>query len=50
MIYSGKKRRLTCNTTVYANTGGVIIRPSWSFVGSTGDITLSREDQMQFGK
>ena len=50
MIYSGKKKRFTYNTNVYTNTGGVVIGTSHSSVGSTGDITLFREDPMPFGK
>ena len=50
MIYSGKKKRFTYNTAVYTNTDGIIIGMSRSSVGSTGDITLLREDPMPFGK
>ena len=50
MIYSGKKKRVTYNTNVYANAGGVVIGISRSSVGSTGDITLLREDPMSFGR
>ena len=50
MRYSGKKKTFTNNTNVYTNTGGVIIGISKSSVGSTGDITLLREDPMPFGK
>ena len=50
MMYSGKKKRFTCNTAVYANANGIIIGMSRSSVGSTGDITLLREDPMPFGK
>ena len=50
MIYSGKKKRFTYNTNVYTNADGVVIGISRSFVGSTGDITLLREDPMPFGK
>ena len=50
MIYSGKKKRFTYNTAVYANADGIIIEMSRSSVGSTGDITLLREDPMPFGK
>ena len=50
MIYSGKKKRFTYNTNVYTNADGVVIGISRSSVGSTGDITLLREDPMLFGK
>ena len=50
MRYSGKKKTFTNNTNVYTNANGVIIRISKSYVGSTGDITLHREDPMPFGK
>ena len=50
MMYSGKKKRFTYNTAVYTNAGGVIIGMSKSSVGSTGDITLLREDPMPFGR
>ena len=50
MIYSGEKKRFTYNTNVYTNTDGVVIGISRSSVGSTGDITLLREDPMSFGK
>ena len=50
MIYSGKKKRFTHNTNVYTNADGVVIGISRSSVGSTGDITLLREDLMPFGK
>ena len=50
MRYSGKKKTFTNNTNVYTNTGGIIIGISKSSVGSTGDITLLREDPMPFGK
>ena len=50
MIYSGKKKRFTYNTNVYTNADGVVIGISRSSVGSTGDITLLREDPMPFGR
>ena len=50
MIYSGKKKRFTYNTNVYTNADGVVIEISRSSVGSTGDITLLREDPMPFGR
>ena len=50
MIYSGKKKRFTYNTNVYTNADGVVIGISRSSVGSTGDITLPREDPMPFGR
>ena len=50
MRYSGKKKTFTNNTNVYTNTGGVITGISKSSVGSTGDITLLREDPMPFDK
>ena len=50
MMYSGKKKRFTYNTAVYTNADGVIIKISKSSVGSTGDITLLREDPMPFGR
>ena len=50
MRYSGKKKTFTNNTNVYTNADGVIIGISKSSVGSTGDITLLREDPMPFGK
>ena len=50
MVYSGKKKRFTYNTNVYTNADGVVIGISRSSVGSTGDITLLREDPMPFGK
>ena len=50
MMYSGKKKRFTYNTTVYTNADEVVIGISKSSVGSTGDITLLREDPMPFGK
>ena len=50
MMYSGKKKRFTYNTTVCTNADGVVIGISKSSVGSTGDITLLREDPMPFGK
>ena len=46
----GKKKRFTYNTNVYTNADGVVIGISRSSVGSTGDITLLREDLMPFGK
>ena len=50
MRYSGKKKTFTNNTNVYTNADGIIIGISKSSVGSTGDITLLREDPMPFGK
>ena len=50
MRYSGKKKRFTNNTSIYINANGVIIGMSKSFVGSTGDIMLLREDPMPFGR
>ena len=50
MRYSGKKKAFTNNTNVYTNVNGVIIGISKSSVGSTGDITLLREDPMPFGR
>ena len=50
MRFSGKKKQFTNNTNVYTNTGGVIIGISKSSVGSTGYITLLREDPMPFGR
>ena len=50
VIYSGKKKRFTYNTNVYTNTDGAVIGISRSSVGSTGDITLLREDPMPFGR
>ena len=50
MRYSGKKKTFTNNTNVYTNADGVIIGISKSSVGSTGDITLLREDPMPFGR
>ena len=50
MIYSGKKKRFTYNTNVYTNADGVVIGMSRSSVGSTGDITLPRENPMPFGR
>ena len=50
MRFSGKKKQFTNNTNVYTNADGVIIGISKSSVGSTGDITLLREDPMPFGK
>ena len=50
MRYSGKKKQFINNTNVYTNADGVIIRISRSSAGSTGDITLLREDPMPFGK
>ena len=50
MTYSGKKKRFTYNTNAYANADGVVIGISHSSVGSTGDITLLREDPMLFGR
>ena len=50
MRYSGKKKRFTNNTNIYINADGVIIGMSKSFVGSTGDIMLLREDPMPFGR
>ena len=50
MRFSGKKKQFTNNTNVYTNANGVIIGISKSSVGSTGDITLLREDPMPFGK
>ena len=49
-IYSGKKKRFIYNTNVYTNADWVVIGISRSSVGSTGDITLLREDPMPFGK
>ena len=48
--YSGKKKTFTNNTSVYANADGVIIGISKSSAGSTGDITLLREDPIPFGR
>ena len=50
MICSGKKKRFTYNTNVYTNADGMVIGISRSSVGSTGGITLLREDPMPFGK
>ena len=50
MIYSGMKKRFTYNTNVYTNADGVVIGISRNSVGSTGDITLLREDPMPFGR
>ena len=50
MAYSGKKKKFTHNTNVYTNADGMIIGISRSSMGSTGDITLLREDPMPFGK
>ena len=50
MRYSGKKKTFTNNTNIYINADGVIIGMSKSFVGSTGDIMLLREDPMPFGR
>ena len=50
MRYSGKKKRFTNNTNIYINADRVIIGMSKSFVGSTGDIMLLREDPMPFGR
>ena len=50
MRFSGKKKRFTNNTNIYTNADGVIIGISRSSVGSTGDITLLREDPMPFGR
>ena len=50
MRYSGKKKQFTNNTNIYINADGVIIGMSKSFVGSTGDIMLLREDPMPFGR
>ena len=50
MRYSVKKKQFINNTNAYTNADGVIIGISRSFAGSTGDITLLREDPMLFGK
>ena len=50
MVYSGKKKCFAYNTAVHTNTDRVIIEMSKSPVGSTGDITLFREDPMSSGK
>ena len=50
MRFSGKKKQFTNNTNIYINADGVIIGMSKSSVGSTGDITLLREDPMPFGR
>ena len=50
MRFSGKKKQFTNNTNIYINADGVIIGMSKSFVGSTGDIMLLREDPMPFGR
>ena len=50
MRYSGKKKQFTNNTNIYINADGAIIGMSKSFVGSTGDIMLLREDPMPFGR
>ena len=50
MTYSGRKRRFAYNTNVYTNADVAAIGMSCSFAGSTGDITLLREDPMPFGK
>ena len=50
MRYSGKKKQFTNNTNIYINVDGMIIGMSKSFVGSTGDIMLLREDPMPFGR
>ncbi len=50
MKYSGKKKKFTNNTNVYANENGVIIGISKSTVGSVGDITLLKERPMPFGR
>ena len=50
MRYSGKKKKFTNNTNVYANKNGVIIGISKSTVGSVGDITLLKERPMPFWK
>ena len=50
MMYSGKKKKFTLNTTVCINENGVIVAISRSTVGSTHDITLLRESPPPFGK
>ena len=50
MTYSGRKRRFAYNTNIYTNADVAAIGMSCSFAGSTGDITLLREDPMPFGK
>ena len=50
MMYSGKKKKFTLNTTVCINENGVIVAISGSTVGSVHDITLLRESPPPFGK
>ena len=50
MIYSGKKKRFAYSTNAYTNADGAVVGISRSSVGSTGDITLLREDPMPFGR
>ena len=50
MMYSGKKKKFTLNTTVCINENGVIVAISGSTVGSVHDITLLRESPLPFGK
>ena len=50
MKYSGKKKKFTNNTNVYANRAGVIIGISKSAVRSVGDIALLKERPMSFGR
>ena len=50
MMYSGKKKKFTLNTTVCINENGVIVAISRSTVGSVHDITLLRESPPPFGK
>ena len=50
MMYSGKKKKFTLNTTVCINENGVIVAISGSTVGSVHDITLLRESPLPFGR
>ena len=48
--YSGKKKKCTFNTNFVTNEFGLIIAISVPFVGSTHDMTMTREDPLDFGK
>ena len=48
--YSGKKKRFTINTTITTNRAGLILAAGRSFEGGTHDLTMIREDPIDFGR
>ena len=48
--YSGKKKAYTFNTTIITNKVGLIIQIGKTFEGGTHDLTMIKEDKIDFGK